>query len=52
MVSIVISFLYFQVSNKSHHQNRKLSVKSQAVDDVLEILIKNGGKILFYYTLS
>lgn len=35
-----------QISNKVPvtGQNRKPSVKSQAVDDVLEILIKNGGR--------
>lgn len=43
--------LCFQISNKTPvtGQNRKPSVKSQAVDDVLEILIKNGGKLLFIF---
>lgn len=51
MFSCFISFHYlflFQGQNLSLVDNNaatKTSVKSQAMDDVLEILIRNGGRL-------
>lgn len=48
MVAFNFTIFLFQGQNLSLVDNNaatKMSVKSQAMDDVLEILIRNGGRL-------